>query len=134
MSGENGCATTNTGGSHRRARDTQNPPIFPYKEEVISSSLVTPTARIPFFARDSGFLRYGRRYSTTELLATEQRVIEQALAGVEARLRRHRQLTDGQRAMVRQFTTSGNSIDIGIGPAGSGKTAVTAVIGVSSLL
>jgi hypothetical protein len=86
-------------------------------------------------------VRNERRYSTTELLATEQRVIDQALAGigagrwtapnrlVEARLRRHRQLTDGQRKMVRQFATSGNTIDIGIGPAGSGKTAVMAVIG-----
>ena len=86
-------------------------------------------------------VQHERRYSTTELLATEQRVIEQALAGigagrwtapdrlVEARLRRHRHLTDGQREMVRQFATSGNTIDIGIGPAGSGKTAVMAVIG-----
>jgi ABC-type lipoprotein export system ATPase subunit len=31
--------------------------------------------------------------------------------------------------MVRQFATSGNTIDIGIGPAGTGKTAVMAVIG-----
>ena len=86
-------------------------------------------------------VRDERRYSTTELLATEQRVIDQALAGigagrwtapdrlVEARLRRNRHLTDGQRDMVRQFTTSGNGIDVGIGPAGSGKTAVMAVIG-----
>jgi hypothetical protein len=86
-------------------------------------------------------VQHERRYSTTELLATEQRVIDQALAGIgagrwtapdrliEARLRRHRHLTDGQREMVRQFATSGNTIDIGIGPAGSGKTAVMAVIG-----
>jgi hypothetical protein len=86
-------------------------------------------------------VQHERRYSTTELLATEQRVIDQALAGIgagrwtapdrliDARLRRHRHLTDGQREMVHRFANSGNSVDVGIGPAGSGKTAVMAVIG-----
>ena len=81
-----------------------------------------------------------RLYTTVELLATEQRIIEQAIAGVaagrwvaphrlvEARLRHHRHLTDGQRQMVRSFATSGNTVDIGMGPAGTGKTAVMAVI------
>ncbi|MEA2000480.1 MAG: MobF family relaxase [Actinomycetota bacterium] len=81
-----------------------------------------------------------RQYTTVELLATEQRIIDHALAGldtgswvvphrlVEARLRRNGQLTAGQRDMVRRFATSGNAVDIGIGPAGSGKTAVMAVI------
>jgi conjugative relaxase-like TrwC/TraI family protein len=86
-------------------------------------------------------VRQERSYSTTELMATEQRVIDTAVAGigagrwtapdrlVEARLRRHRHLTDGQCEMVRQFATSSNAVEIGIGPAGSGKTAVMAVIG-----
>jgi hypothetical protein len=86
-------------------------------------------------------VRHERRYTTTELLVTEQRIIEQARAGIgagrwtaphhllETRLRRHRHLTDGQREMVRRFATSSNTIDIGIGPAGTGKTAVMAVIG-----
>jgi hypothetical protein len=81
-----------------------------------------------------------RRYTTVELLTTEQRIIEHAIAGidagrwvvprrlVEARLRRHRYLTDGQRDMVRSLATSGNTVDIGIGPAGTGKTAIMAVI------
>lgn len=81
------------------------------------------------------------QYTTAELLATEQRTIDKALAGVgagrwlvpyrlvEARLRQHRHLTEGQREMVRRFATSGNVIDVGIGPAGSGKTAVMEVIG-----
>jgi hypothetical protein len=81
-----------------------------------------------------------RLYTTVELLATEQRIIDQAIGGmaagrwvvphrlVEARLRRHRHLTDGQREMVRSFATFGNTVDIGIGPAGTGKTAVMAVI------
>jgi hypothetical protein len=82
----------------------------------------------------------GRLYTTVELLATEHRIIQQATAGinagrwvvphrlVEARLRSHRHLTDGQREMVRSFATSGNTVDIGIGPAGTGKTAVMSVI------
>ena len=86
-------------------------------------------------------LSHEPRYSTVELLVTEHRVIERALAGigaarwtapqrlVTARLRRSRQLTEGQREMVRSFATSGNAVDIGIGPAGTGKTAVMAVIG-----
>jgi hypothetical protein len=80
------------------------------------------------------------RYSTAELLRTEQRVVARALAGVgagrwraterqlEAVLRRHRRLTWGQRTMVRAFATSGNSVEVGVGPAGSGKTAVMAVL------
>jgi ATP-dependent exoDNAse (exonuclease V) alpha subunit len=48
---------------------------------------------------------------------------------VEGRLRRHPELTDGQREMVRRFATSHNTIDIGKGPAGTGKTAVMEVIG-----
>ena len=81
-----------------------------------------------------------RQYTTVELLGTERRVIQRALAGigagrwaapqhlVEARLRRTRTLTEGQRDMVRRFATSGDAFDIGIGPAGTGKTAVMAVI------
>jgi hypothetical protein len=81
-----------------------------------------------------------RLYTTVELLTAEQRIIERAVAGidagrwvvphrlVEARLRRHRHLTDAQRDIVRSFATSGNTFDIGIGPAGTGKTAVMAVI------
>jgi hypothetical protein len=98
----------------------------------------------PMMRRRDGRLfpgtRYERCFSTIELLGTEQRIIEHATTGigagrwtapsrlVEGRLRRHRQLTDEQRAMVRRFATSSNAIDIGIGPAGSGKTAVMAVI------
>ena len=79
-------------------------------------------------------------YTTGELLATEKRIIEHAIAGVgqgswrapqrlvETWLRNRPELTEGQRQMVRSFATSGNTIDIGIGPAGSGKTAVIAVI------
>ena len=81
-----------------------------------------------------------RRFTTAELLDTEQRVLRQALEGrgagrwrpprrlLERVLGRHPQLTASQREMVRRFATSGNAIEVGIGPAGSGKTAVMAVL------
>jgi hypothetical protein len=79
-------------------------------------------------------------YTTVELLATEQRIVAHAMAGVgqgrwqvprrlvETWLRHRPELTEGQRQMVRSLATSGNTVDVGIGPAGSGKTAVIAVI------
>ncbi|MDF1595127.1 MAG: MobF family relaxase [Acidimicrobiia bacterium] len=82
-----------------------------------------------------------RRYTTTELLTIEQRIIDRAQNGiaadrwtareekVEAALAAHPDLTGGQRAMVHQFTGSGNAIDIGVGAAGTGKTTVMAIIG-----
>ncbi|MEN8234195.1 MAG: MobF family relaxase [Actinomycetota bacterium] len=82
-----------------------------------------------------------RLYTTADLLATEQRVVEHATGGVdvgrwvvprrlvEGTLRCRPRLTDGQRDMVRRFATSGSVVDVGIGPAGSGKTAVMEVIG-----
>ena len=99
-------------------------------------------AVLPMRRRDGKLFpgaRDERRYTTAELLATEHRIIERALTRtgrrwtapgglVEATLRRHPQLSDGQREMVRRFATSGVSIDVGIGPAGSGKTAVMAVL------
>jgi len=81
-----------------------------------------------------------RRYTTTELLTIEQRIIDRAQNGiaaerwtvpegqVETALATQPNLTDGQRAMIRQFATSGNSIDIGVGAAGTGKTTVMAII------
>ena len=87
-----------------------------------------------------------RLFTTTELLATEQRVIEHATSGVdagrwvvpsrlvEARLAHCPRLTDGQRDMVRSFATSGNVVDVGIGPAGSGKTAVMEIVGQLAML
>src|SRR5690606_8876527 len=47
---------------------------------------------------------------------------------VEAVLRRRPHLTEDQREMVRRFATSGARIDVGVGPAGSGKTSVMAVV------
>jgi len=81
-----------------------------------------------------------RRYTTIELLGVEQRIINRAQNGlsadrwtapearVESALAAHPDLTDGQRSMVRQFATSGNAIDVGVGAAGTGKTTVMTII------
>jgi conjugative relaxase-like TrwC/TraI family protein len=79
------------------------------------------------------------QYTTAELMATEQRIIDRAenrapIAWraprrlVEAALRRRPHLTEDQREMVRRLATSGAGIDVGVGPAGSGKTSVMAVV------
>jgi hypothetical protein len=79
------------------------------------------------------------QYTTAELMATEQRVINRAEDRssitwraprrlVEAALRRRPHVTEDQREMVRRFATSGAGIDVGVGPAGSGKTSVMAVV------
>jgi conjugative relaxase-like TrwC/TraI family protein len=79
------------------------------------------------------------RYTTVDLLATEQRIIDRAENRtpitwrapkilVERALRRRPELTEDQREMVRRFATSGAGIDVGVGPAGSGKTTVMAVL------
>ncbi len=110
--------------------------------EAIGEPVVDTVSR-PMRRRDGSLFpgTVHRKYTTVELLVTEQKIIEQARAGigagrwaaphrlVEGRLRRHPELTDGQREMVRRFATSANTIDIGIGPAGTGKTAVMEVIG-----
>ena len=49
-------------------------------------------------------------------------------ADVEEALARSPMLTEGQRAMVRRFATSGSSIDVGVGAAGTGKTTVMSII------
>ena len=86
-------------------------------------------------------LVHERRYTTTELLTIEQRIIDRAVDGVgssrwatslgkvDEALERHPMLTEEQRKMVRQFATSRNAIDIGVGAAGTGKTTVMSIIG-----
>ncbi|MGI8514625.1 MAG: MobF family relaxase [Acidimicrobiia bacterium] len=110
--------------------------------EQTEQSLDEPRVVPPMRRRDGrSFLGVTseRRYTTAELLAIEHRVIERALSGdsrrwtaplrlVEAALRRRPHLTEGQREMVRRFATSGASIDVGVGPAGSGKTTVMAFL------
>lgn len=75
-----------------------------------------------------------RRYSTDDMLLTEQTLIERAVrqrhAGsgvaradaVESALARRPMLFADQEAMVRRLTTSGQGIEVVIGKAGTGKT------------
>ncbi|MDF1598100.1 MAG: MobF family relaxase, partial [Acidimicrobiia bacterium] len=105
---------------------------------------VVNSANAPIMRRANGDTFPGlvneRRYTTTELLTIEQRIIDRAQNGiaaerwtapeaqVEAALATQPNLTKGQQAMMRHFATSGNTIDIGVGAAGTGKTTVMAVI------
>ncbi len=74
------------------------------------------------------------RYSTPDMIATEQRVLAAAVDGrgagrgvaqgadVERSLERRPTLSDEQRAMVRVLTTSGDAVEVVAAAAGSGKT------------
>ncbi len=76
----------------------------------------------------------GSRYSTSELIALEQRLVEQASARrddavgvvdeptVLRALGARPELSEEQAAMVAQLTTSGHGVDVVIAPAGTGKT------------
>jgi Ti-type conjugative transfer relaxase TraA len=78
--------------------------------------------------------RRDERFTTAEILATEQALIERATdpawadagvapaAVVEHVLERRPSLFDDQKDMVRVLTMSGNGIDLVVGKAGTGKT------------
>ncbi|HTW98842.1 MAG TPA: AAA family ATPase, partial [Acidimicrobiales bacterium] len=77
-----------------------------------------------------------RRYTTTELLAAEQRIVDSAVARigegtgrvapemVDRVLRLHSHLDGEQADGVRALLTSGNGYDLVIGQAGTGKTTL----------
>lgn len=107
--------------------------------DLLDSMMSPPTMR----RRDGGLfpgLIHERRYTTAELLTIEQRIVHRAQAGiaaggwtvpgshVEQALERNPMLTEGQRALVRQLTTSGNAVDVGVGAAGTGKSTALAII------
>ena len=76
--------------------------------------------------------RYGTRYSTTELLAIEQRLVDHArtrrgegtgvVADVSTLLAAYPTLSHEQAEMVRRLTTDGDGIAVVVGAAGTGKT------------
>ncbi len=116
-----------------------DPPDLGHATVAANSTELSPVMR----RRDGQIfpgLAHERRYTTTELLTIEQRLIDRAMNGVAAErwtapeleveeaLARSPILTEGQRAMVRRFATSGSSIDIGVGAAGTGKTSVMSII------
>jgi hypothetical protein len=131
--------------THTVADDVGDPPIgfTPAEYEHIIEA-AHPTRPAPVMRRrDTNIfpgLVHERRYTTTELLALEQRIIDRALGGVtagrwstpetraEEALARHPMLTQGQRAMVQRFATSGSAIDVGVGAAGTGKTTVMSIV------
>lgn len=75
-----------------------------------------------------------RRYSTTDMLAVEQSVIERAIerrldgcgvvqgATINSALSKRPGLFADQQAMVRRLTTSGQGVEVVVGKAGAGKT------------
>jgi hypothetical protein len=81
-----------------------------------------------------------QRYTTADLLAIEQRIINRAINGiagdswkvtltdVSRALEDLHDLTEGQRRLITQFATSGNLIEVGIGAAGTGKTTALEII------
>jgi len=80
----------------------------------------------------------GGQYTTTEMLAVQQRVVDRYHAGLHrgahltpahtltAALDRHPQLSDEQHELVRSFCTSGHRIQCAVGRAGAGKTTAMA--------
>ncbi len=80
-----------------------------------------------------------RRYTTTELLELERKIVERTDEPASLRWRvpagvarsitaLYSHLNDDQLEMVTRFATSGAAIDIGVGPAGSGKTTVMSAV------
>ncbi len=88
----------------------------------------------------SPFLVPERRYTTAELLATEQRIMNRAIDGIARNgwkvtladaataLQDHDELNEGQRRLVTQFATSGNRVEVGVGAAGTGKSTALSII------
>ena len=123
---------------------TDSPTALTDQEHQLWIQLADRSHTEPLMRRRDGSVFPGlvheRRYTTAELLTIEQRIIDRAYMGagagrwtapegqVEEALAHRPTLTEGQQAMVRHFATSGNAIDIGVGPAGTGKTTVMEVI------
>jgi conjugative relaxase-like TrwC/TraI family protein len=100
-------------------------------------ALGAPTPRASSGPVVGGAARNTRRYSTTEMLATEAAVLAEASAardaevglaesdGVERALGA-RELSGEQQELVRRLTTSGDGVDVVVGKAGAGKTSALA--------
>lgn len=121
----------------------QGAPV-PAVEELADRLLVCPDVvalgaphRASRRAPVGGADRNARRYSTTEMLATEAAVLAEAgaardagvgkasMEGVERALAT-RELSDEQREFVRRLATSGAGVDVVVGKAGAGKTTALA--------
>lgn len=114
-------------------------------ERFLGSELVVPlsaraeglTAKDSLRVSDGRVIPAGveeRRYSTNDMLAVEQSVIERAMERrldrcgvadpgiVDAALTRRPTLYPDQQAMVQRLTRSGQGVEVVVGKAGSGKT------------
>jgi conjugative relaxase-like TrwC/TraI family protein len=100
-------------------------------------ALGAPAPRVAASSAVGGAARNARRYSTTELLATEAAVLAEATAARDAgvglagpdgvdRAMTTRVLSHEQRELVRRLTTSGAGVDVVVGKAGAGKTSALA--------
>ncbi len=104
---------------------------------VTAPALVTEPAALQRPGGESVFTDHGAaRYTSTAILAAEQRLVAAATTPASAGLTRPRaaallaaaertgqnRLDSGQRALVTAFAAAGTLIAAGIGPAGSGKT------------
>jgi len=130
----------------QRTNIAGSPDLAGFSQEDLERmvELVEASRPIPL-RRDNGELFPGlvgeRRYTTAELVATEQRIIDRATNGqaagrwhvtpeqAETVVDSHSGLTEDQERMVLRFATSGDSIEVGVGAAGSGKTTVMGLIG-----
>lgn len=128
------------------ANVSDSPELAGFSEDDVERMVELATGARPIpLRKDNGELFPGlvseRRYTTAELVATEQRIIDRAINGraigrwhvipvqAETVIEVRAGLTAGQQNMVRRIATSGDSIEIGIGAAGTGKTTVMGLIG-----
>lgn len=119
--------------------------IESFSDRFLSSEQVLPLAvrsedvsTSEFIRRADGTLVFAvggeLRFSTPEMLRTEERVIERALsrsrvspavaskASVDSALSRRPSLSSEQRTMVRRLCTDGAGVQVVVGKAGTGKT------------
>jgi conjugative relaxase-like TrwC/TraI family protein len=100
-------------------------------------ALGAPAPRAAAGPSVGGAARNARRYSTTEMLATEAAVLAEATAARDAgvglvgpdcvdRALTTRELSGEQLELVRRLTTSGAGVDVVVGKAGAGKTSALA--------
>ncbi|MCU1672216.1 MAG: Ti-type conjugative transfer relaxase TraA, partial [Frankiales bacterium] len=91
-------------------------------------ALGAPTPRASADPAVGGEARNARRYSTTEMLATEAADTGVGLAGPDGveRALTTRELSEEQQLLVRRLTSSGDGVDVVVGKAGAGKTSALA--------
>jgi ATP-dependent exoDNAse (exonuclease V) alpha subunit len=108
--------------------------------ENLADNLLTLSAVVPLdlpARRPTGALRSARRYSTAELLALEESLLDGARRGAAAGLAicvdplpeacpGRQPLGEDQREAVQRILTSGAALDVIVGKAGTGKTTTLA--------